>query len=73
MQGRVCRRLLVQETRGVPLLQRDARAGDSAALKPESVRRPAKVAWILALAHHMLRAVDCGLTADRAASARKLS
>lgn len=36
------------------------------------VRRPAKVARMLALAHHLQRAIDQGLVADRAAVARKL-
>ena len=36
------------------------------------VRRPAKVARALALAHHLQRLVDQGLVADRAALARKL-
>lgn len=36
------------------------------------VRRPAKVARMLALAHHLQRLIDQGLVADRAALARKL-
>jgi hypothetical protein len=36
------------------------------------VRRPAKVARMLALAHHLQRAIDQGLVADRAAVARHL-
>ena len=40
--------------------------------KPEPVRRPAKVARMLALAHHLQGAIDRGLVADRAAVARKL-
>jgi hypothetical protein len=40
--------------------------------KPQPVRRPAHVARQLALAHHLQRAVDQGLVADRAAVARKL-
>jgi hypothetical protein len=40
--------------------------------KPEPVRRPAKVARMLALAHHLQRTIDEGLVADRAAVARKL-
>ena len=40
--------------------------------KPEPVRRPAKVARMLALAHHLQSAIDRGLVADRAAVARKL-
>ncbi len=48
---------------------------DTPRLPPEPrtpVRRPAKVARILALAHHLQRAIDNGLVADRAAVARKL-
>lgn len=40
--------------------------------KPEPVRRPAKVARMLALAHHLQSAIDRGLVANRAAVARKL-
>jgi hypothetical protein len=40
--------------------------------RPEPVRRPAKVARMLALAHHLQGAIDRGLVADRAAVARKL-
>jgi hypothetical protein len=40
--------------------------------KPEPVRRPAKVACMLALAHHIQNAIDRGVVADRAAVARKL-
>lgn len=40
--------------------------------KAEPVRRPAKVARMLALAHHLQGAVDQGVVADRAAVARKL-
>jgi len=40
--------------------------------KPEPVRRPAKVAQQLALAHHLQAAIDRGAIADRAAVARKL-
>lgn len=43
-----------------------------AAPKREPVRRPAKVARMLALAHHLQRAIDQGLVADRAEVARKL-
>jgi len=39
---------------------------------PEPVRRPAKVACMLALAHHIQNAIDRGVVADRAAVARKL-
>jgi hypothetical protein len=39
---------------------------------PEPVRRPAKVAQQLALAHHLQAAIDRGSIADRAALARKL-
>jgi hypothetical protein len=38
----------------------------------EPSRRPAKVARMLALAHHLQRAIDDGAVADRAAVARKL-
>lgn len=42
-------------------------------LEPRApVRRPAKVARMLALAHHLQRLIDQGLVADRAALARKL-
>lgn len=40
--------------------------------KPEPVRRPAKVARMLALAHHIQNAIDRGVVADRATVARKL-
>lgn len=40
--------------------------------KLDPVRRPAKVARMLALAHHLQRAIDEGLVADRAAVARNL-
>lgn len=40
--------------------------------KPEPVRRPAKIARMLALAHHLQNAIDRGLVADHAAVARKL-
>jgi len=40
--------------------------------EPQPVRRPAKVARMLALAHHLQGAIDRGLVADRAAVARKL-
>jgi len=40
--------------------------------KPQAVRRPAHVARQLALAHHLQRAIDDGVVADRAAVARKL-
>jgi hypothetical protein len=36
------------------------------------IRRPARVARMLALAHHLQRTIDNGLVADRAAVARKL-
>jgi hypothetical protein len=39
---------------------------------PPVVRRPAKVAQLLALAHHIQRAIDAGLVADRAEVARRL-
>jgi len=37
-----------------------------------TVRRPAKVARLLALAHHIQDAIDRGVVADRAAAARQL-
>ncbi len=40
--------------------------------KPELDRRPAKVARMLALAHHIQSAIDRGVVADRATVARKL-
>ncbi len=40
--------------------------------RPEPVRRPAKVARQLALAHHLQAAIKRGLVADQAALARKL-
>lgn len=40
--------------------------------KPAPVRRPAKVARQLALAHHLESAIERGLVADQAALARKL-
>lgn len=40
--------------------------------KPEPVRRPAKVARQLALAHHLQAAIERGDIADQAAVARKL-
>lgn len=40
--------------------------------RPEPVRRPAKVARQLALAHHLDTAIARGLVADQAALARKL-
>lgn len=40
--------------------------------QPEPVRRPAKVAQQLALAHHLQAAIDRGTIADRADVARKL-
>jgi hypothetical protein len=40
--------------------------------KPEPVRRPARVAQQLALAHHLQAAIDRGAIADRADVARKL-
>ncbi len=48
---------------------------DTPAVAPEPrppVRCPAKVARMLALAHHLQRAIDQGLVADRAAVARNL-
>lgn len=40
--------------------------------KPEPVRRPAKVARMLALAHHLQNAIDRGTVRDRAEVARRL-
>ncbi|MDP1826613.1 MAG: hypothetical protein Q8L48_25305 [Archangium sp.] len=40
--------------------------------QPPPTRRPAHVARMLALAHHLQRAIDEGLVADRAAVARRL-
>jgi len=40
--------------------------------KPAPVYRPARVAQQLALAHHLQRAIDRGVIADRATLARKL-
>ena len=40
--------------------------------KPEPVRRPAKVARQLALAHHLQAAIERGLVADQAALARNV-
>lgn len=48
---------------------------DTPRLPPEPrtpVRRPARVARMLALAHHLQRAIDRGLVADRAAVSKKL-
>jgi len=47
-------------------------AEEPAPPKAEPVRRPAKVARMLALAHRLQGAVDQGVVADRAAVARKL-
>lgn len=44
----------------------------SSTANPAPVRRPAKIARMLALAHHLQRAIDDGLVADRAAVARSL-
>ena len=41
-------------------------------MKSISVRRPATVAWQLALAHHLQAAIERGFVADQAALARKL-
>lgn len=40
--------------------------------RPEPVRRPAKIAKMLALAHHLAAAIDRGVVADQATAARKL-
>lgn len=62
--------------KGVFLRQRTGKAVKFASAPPppkrEPVRRPAHVAHMLALAHHLQRAIDNGLVADRAAVARKL-
>lgn len=62
--------------KGVFLRQREGKAVKFASAPPppkrEPVRRPAHVAHMLALAHHLQRAIDKGLVADRAAVARKL-
>lgn len=62
--------------KGVFLRQRTGKAVKFASAPPppkrEPVRRPAHVAHMLALAHHLQRAIDKGLVADRAAVARKL-
>jgi hypothetical protein len=50
----------------------DAPPQSSPSPKPEPVHRPAKVARMLALAHHLQRTIDEGLVADRATVARKL-
>src|SRR4051794_2819660 len=59
-----------------PLIRRKSRsvtlADTPPPVKPEPVRRPAKVAQQLALAHHLQAAIDRGAVADRAAMARKL-
>lgn len=60
--------LFRQQGRRVEL--RDTPTVTSEARTP--VRRPAKVARMLALAHHLQRAIDQGLVADRAAIARNL-
>ena len=39
---------------------------------PAPIRRPAKIARLLALAHHVQRAIDAGAFSDRAAVARAL-
>lgn len=62
--------------KGVFLRQRAGKAVKFTSAPPppkrEPVRRPAHVAHMLALAHHLQRAIDKGLVADRAAVARKL-
>ena len=51
---------------------RVAFAEDAPRPEPEPTRRPAKVARMLALAHHLQDAINRGLVADRAGIARKL-
>ena len=61
-----------------PLFRRQGRRAEltntpPTPLEPRTpVRRPAKVARMLALAHHLQRLIDQGLVSDRAALARKL-
>jgi hypothetical protein len=45
---------------------------DAPAVAPEPVRRPAKVAQQLALAHHLQNAIDRGAVADRTTIALRL-
>lgn len=55
--------------------RRRVELSDARPVPPEArtpVRRPAKVARMLALAHHLQQAIDRGLVADRAAVARNL-
>jgi len=47
-------------------------APPAAVTTPAPVRRPARVAEMLALAHHLQSAIDRGHVSDRAAVARKL-
>lgn len=51
---------------------RVALAVDPPLPRPAPARRPAKVARMLALAHHLQGAIDRGIVADRAAVARQL-
>jgi hypothetical protein len=44
---------------------------DKAPLRPEPVRRPARIARMLAQAHHLQAEVDCGKYLDRADLARQ--
>lgn len=59
-----------------PLFRRKGRSVDFGVTappkKPEPVRRPAKVAQMLALAHHLDALVERGEVANRAALARRL-
>jgi hypothetical protein len=45
---------------------------ETAPAVPEPVRRPARVAVMLALAHKIQQAIDCGAIRDRAEVARRL-
>jgi predicted XRE-type DNA-binding protein len=45
---------------------------ETALVAPEAVRRPARVAIMLALAHKIQQAIDRGAVSDRAEVARKL-
>jgi len=45
---------------------------DALPATPEPVRRPARLAIMLALAHKIQHAIDCGVVSDRAEVARRL-
>jgi hypothetical protein len=62
------RRVLV----GALLRKSQRRVTASEALASPPVRRPAHVARMLALAHHLQRAIDRGLVPDRATVAKRL-